>query len=329
MLPKMTKILKNLELTELHVHVGSAVSPTMMWEMAHEQGIKLPTKDYWKFETMVTMHQTKPYEKYLKIYDLLEMIQSSPEAMFTAMQTAISGAYRKNNITTIELRFNPILRSRHGERDIDHIIVFSLQGMERACLKYPVKAGVILSMDRRLSVKANEAIVEKAIMYQNRGVVGVDLAGPVKNQKFEIKEMKKVVSKARKAGLGVTIHTGEATGVDEMWQVVTELKPDRIGHGIACVNDKKLMRQLVKEKIVLEICPTSNLNTQVVKDYDHFKQIFETLMEFGVKFTINTDGPELHQVNLREEFKRLIEHKVLTEEQIIKANKMATKARFV
>ena len=322
------KFLDGVELTELHTHVGASVSPTMLWEMAHNQGIKLPTKDYWQFEKLITLQHKENLEDYLKKFELTELIQSSPEAMFTAMETAVSGAFRKNNITTLELRYNPIFRNRRGERDLDHTIVFSLQGLERACLKYPVRAGVILCLDRRLSVNLNKIIVAKAIKYKNRGVVGIDLAGPYTGA-IKAKMIKGLVSEAKAAGLGVTIHTGETPDVQEMWQVVLELKPDRIGHGIACVQDKKLMRYLAKEKIVLEICPTSNLNTRAVKDYRQLKAIFNSLLEYGVRFTINTDGPEMQQVNLKEEFRRLFVNHILTEKQLLAANQTAKKASFI
>jgi len=320
--------LAKLELTELHTHVGASVSPTMLWEMAHNQGIKLPTKDYWQFEKMITLQHKENLNDYLKKFELTELIQSSPEAMFTAMETAVSGAFRKNNITTLELRYNPIYRNRRGERDLDHTIVFSLQGMERAMLKYPVRAGVILCMDRRLPLAANRIIVQKAIKYKSRGVVGIDLAGSYDGP-IKAKMIKGLVKEAKAAGLGVTIHTGETPDVNEMWEVVRELKPDRIGHGIACVKDVKLMRYLAQTKTVLEICPTSNINTKVVKDYSEFKKIFTSLIDHGVKFTLNTDGPEMQQVNLREEFRRLLQNGVLTQVELIRANETARKASFI
>lgn len=320
--------LAKLELTELHTHVGASVSPTMLWEMAHNQGIKLPTKDYWAFERMITLQHKENLNEYLKKFELTELIQSSPEAMFTAMETAVSGAFRKNNITTLELRYNPIYRNRRGERDLDHTIVYSLQGIERACLKYPVRAGVILCMDRRLPVAANKIIVEKAIRYKHRGVVGIDLAGAYTGA-IKAREIRGLVEKARAAGLGVTIHTGETPDVKEMWEVINELKPDRVGHGIACVADPKLMRLLSQRKTVLEICPTSNINTKAVADYKQFVRIFAALNQYGVKYTINTDGSEMQQVNLREEFRRLLANKVLTQDQLIKANETAKKASFI
>jgi adenosine deaminase len=305
----------------------------MLWEIAHDQGIRLPTKNYWEFEKMITIHESKDYEEYLKMYDWTEKIQSSPEALFLGIQNIISGAYRKNNITRIELRFNPILRNRQGERDLDHLIVFALQGMERAMLKYPVKAGIILMMDRRFSDKENEGVVKKAIKYRNRGVVGIDLAGPIKRNEnakaFSPKQIQHLVEEARANGLGITIHTGEATGLDEMWEVVELLKPDRIGHGIACVKDKKLMQRLVADDIVLETCPTSNLNTKLLSGLDEMREQYKILKENNVKFTINTDGPEMQLISLRAEFLKLFDNNILTQEDLIKANQIATECTFI
>lgn len=325
--------LEGVELTELHTHLGFSVSATMLWELAHDQGLKLPTKDYWEFARMVTFYESKGYEEYLKLYDLTEKIQSSPEALFIAAQNAISGAYRKNNITTLELRFNPILRCRGGERDLDHLIIFTLQGMERAMLKYPVRAGIILMMDRRLSHHENEAIVKKAIRYRDRGVVGVDLAGPVdrndQSRTFSPTDIADLVLLARSNGLGVTVHTGEATGTEEMWEVVRVLKPDRIGHGIASVRDPKLMEHLANTRTVLETCPTSNLHTKLVRDYDHMRSVYRSFLDHGVLFTINTDGPEMQNISMRHEYELLVSQGILTPEEILRANSTAYAASFL
>ena len=108
---KSTNNRKFGELTELHVHVGSAVDPPIMWEIAHEQGIKLPTKNYWEFEKLITVEGTTTHENYLALFHWTELIQSSPEAIETSVYSMASGAYRKNNITTLEIRFNPMKRN--------------------------------------------------------------------------------------------------------------------------------------------------------------------------------------------------------------------------
>src|SRR5437867_12203438 len=170
------------ELTELHVHLGGPADPTAPGGIAHEQGIRLPTKDYWEFVDLITVgkRERKSFEDFLALYRWTELIQSSPVAVEESVYEVVSGAYRKANITTLELRYNPMKRNRGGERDPDRIIVASIRGLERALLEYPLTAGLILSCDRTFSYAQNEILIDKAIAYRDRGVVGVDMAGPAK-----------------------------------------------------------------------------------------------------------------------------------------------------
>src|SRR6476469_11108364 len=135
-------------LTELHCHLGGAVAPAIMWGIAHSQGIRLPTKDYWEFRDMITVspRRGRSFEGYLQLFHWTELIQSSPLAVERSVYEVVGGAYRKNNVTTIELRFNPMKRNRGGEQDLDHIISAAIRGMDRAQLEYPVKPGLILCL---------------------------------------------------------------------------------------------------------------------------------------------------------------------------------------
>src|SRR5262249_56688548 len=117
-------------------------------------------------------------------------------------------------ITTLELRFNPMKRNRGGERDLDHIILAAIRGVDRASIEYPqVRAGLILMMDRTFDVRLNEIIVEKAVRWASRGIVGVDIAGPrPRGARYEYTQIEPMVELAREAGLGVTIHVGPEGG---------------------------------------------------------------------------------------------------------------------
>lgn len=316
------------ELTELHVHIGSAVDPPIMWEIAHEQGIKLPTKNYWEFEKLITVSEDTTYKKYLDLFRWTELIQSSPEAMEKSIYSIASGAYRKNEITTLEVRFNPMLRNRGGERDLDHIILASIHGMERAMLSYPISMGIILMCDRRFSPELNGIIAKKAIKYSKRGVIGIDVAGPIEPN-FNFASIVEPIKSCKKAGMGITIHTGEATGADEMMQVIRLLEPDRIGHGVRAVEDDNVMKKLKERNITLEICPTSNVNTQVVKNISDFRNIFDAFKSHGVPFTINTDGPEMLRTNLIGEYNLLLDNGILTKEDLQKASETARQASFI
>src|SRR5438128_1134298 len=105
------------DLTDLHIHLGSSSTPHFLWELAHDRGIKLPEKDYWRFIKSVTITKKTTYDKYLKFFDLTELIQSSPRSIEKSVHNAISVAYRRADVRRIEMRFNPMLRNRSGTTD--------------------------------------------------------------------------------------------------------------------------------------------------------------------------------------------------------------------
>jgi adenosine deaminase len=269
-----------------------------------------------------------------RIYHLSELIQSSPLAVERSVHSAIGGAYRSQGITTLELRFNPMKRNRGGERDLDHIILAAIRGLDIAGLEYPqVRAGLILMMDRTFTARQNEIIVEKAIAWASRGVVGVDIAGPRPNgERYDYRQVQPMVEEARAAGLGVTIHVGEEggdMGREELAEVLEVLRPDRIGHGILAAGDEELMRDLKEAEVVLEICPTSNLLTKALPDEDAVRDVFRTFVEHGVRFTIATDGPEMMHTHLRDEFELLLRIGALTQDELDETNLRGHESSFV
>ena len=301
-----------------------------MWGIAHAQGIRLPIKDYWEFREMITVspRRGRSFDGYLQLFHWTELIQSSPLAVERATYEVIGGAYRKSHVTTMELRFNPMKRNRGGEQDLDHIISAAIRGMDRAMLEYPVRPGLILCLDRAFPTQLNEIIAEKAMAYRDRGVVGVDIAGP-ESAGFHPADYRALFRRARKLGLGTTVHTGESGPVEEIAVVIEQLEPDRIGHGVKSAYDQRAMGMIRERGITLEICPTSNLNSRVVSGWDEFRWIFETFRRNEVRFTINTDGPEMLKTYIRDELTSLARHGILSIEELEQAADWAREASFV
>jgi len=323
-------------LAELHTHLGGSVASDTMWSLAHEQGIALPVKDYWEFDRLVTVSDPRGVpnlDALDAIYHWTELIQSSPLAVERSVHGAIGGAYRSQGITTLELRFNPMKRNRGGERDLDHIILAAIRGLDLAELEYPqVRAGLILMMDRTFTDEQNAVIVEKAIRWASRGIVGVDIAGPrPRGERYPYRDLAPLVEEARGAGLGVTIHVGEEggdQGVEEIAEVVETLAPDRIGHGILAAREPGLMRELAARGIVLEICPTSNLLTKALAGEHELRSTIRAFVEHEVPFTIATDGPEMMRTRLRDEFELLLRVGALDEIGLREANARGHEAAF-
>jgi adenosine deaminase len=324
-------------LAELHTHLGGSVASDIMWSLAHEQGIALPTRDYWEFDRMVTVSDPRgvpDLDSLDRIYHLTELIQSSPQAVERSVHAAIGGAYRSQGITTLELRFNPMKRNRGGERDLDHVILAATRGLDLASLEYPqVRAGLILMMDRTFSAEQNMIIVEKALRYRARGIVGIDIAGPRPGgARYDYTQIREHVELARDGGLGVTIHVGEeggAFGIEEIGEVVESLRPERLGHGILAARDGELMEAIREAEITLEVCPTSNLLTKALADEEAVRETFHSFVANGVPFTIATDGPEMMRTHLRDEFELLLRIGALDEHELEAANARGHEASFV
>ena len=327
----------HLELADLHIHVGAAVAPHILWSIAHDQGFKLPVQTFWEFRDLVTAkpEQISNLNDYLAIlHEWTEKIQSSPSAIERSIYEVIGKEFRSSNVSLIELRFNPMKRNLDGERDLDHIIHAALRGMDRACLEYGVRAGLIFCLAREFPLELNEIIVKKAVKYRARGVVGIDLAGPEMHTLelgAEVDGYRDLFARARAAGMGTTVHTGETqyTAVPGVLAVLEKLRPSRIGHGVAAAASDEAVRKLQETGTVLEICPSSNLRTHAVSDLEALGAALRTFEEGGVRYTINTDGPYLLNTHLRFEYQMLLDAGILTDSQVERVNAVAHAATFI
>ncbi len=277
MTPPFLVDLRRSGLAELHTHLGGSVHPAVMWTLAHEQGIALPVKDYWDFESLISIADPRGVDGLPEldaIYQWTELIQSSPLAVERSVHGAIGGAYRRQNITTLELRFNPMKRNRGGERDLDHIILAAIRGLDRAELEYPqVRCGLILMMDRTFTLDQNAIIVEKAIRWAPRGIVGVDIAGPRPAPgRYPYRDLAPLVRDGprRRPRRDDPRRRGGRRGRpgrDRRGRRGAAPRAHRPRHPRRAAT-RRLMRALRDAGIVLEICPTSNLLTKALPDED-------------------------------------------------------------
>ncbi len=327
-------------LAELHAHLGGGVDPASMWELAHEQGIKLPFDDYWAFAGAASVGSgVSGLDGLDQIYHLTELIQSSPDGVFRSVHSMLGGAYRSQRITTHEVRFNPAKRNRGGERDLDAIIMSAVHAADRAMLEYPIRAGIIVMMDRGFSPELNAAIIDKAVRFAGRGIVGVDIGGPRPGgpgARYDYAALAPLVAKARDAGLAVTFHAGEegvnapdpTPFVAELAEVV-DLGVDRIGHGIIAAFDTGVAQRIADKGIVLEVCPTSNVKTRAVRDEQQMAEIVFSLRDAGIEVVIATDGPEMIGTRLRAEYAMLVRLGAITRDDARAMNARAHEVSFL
>jgi len=308
---------------DLHIHLGGAVPSSVLWEILCDNGLRTEYVDFTTFHDSLTARpdEVKSLDDFLgRYFQVTEEIQSSPSAASVSAYQVVAKAYRRAQVDSVELRFNPQKRMRHGLHTMDAIILAVMQGLERASLHYGVATGIILSLGRDLSLEANWQIIEAAIKWRSRGslngangVVGIDMAGPesrsLELSKPWMSEVSAMMEKARAAGLKITYHVGESagTGPAGLLNVIESIRPDRIGHGIELRNAEgkmkdTLIKLLRENSTCMEICPTVNLVTRVVPDYACVANFVKTLARNEIPFCINTDNPYLIHTNLKQEY---------------------------
>jgi adenosine deaminase len=320
------------QLAELHTHLGGSVPTHILWEIAHATGVATGVSDYWEFARKVSVPDegVDGLDPLDDIYELSERIQSSPDAVERAVHALISGGYRKQRITTVEVRFNPAKRNRSAEIDLDHVVLAACRAVDRASIEYPaVRAGVVLMCDRTFTADLNDVIVAKALRWRDRGVVGVDLGGPRPHPgRYDYTVHEASFTEARNAGLGVTVHCGEDGDPEEIGEVVETIRPHRIGHGVLAHLDPTVLGAAIDASVVFEWCPTSNLRTGVFDSVAELADAYRSMIGAGARFTVSTDGPAMMRTQLRDEYGLLVSAGVIDVNGARSANQLAHDVSF-
>jgi adenosine deaminase len=322
------------KLGDLHAHIGGAVPASVLWEILCEQGLQTPHKTFQAFQKALTAdaNSVENLDEFLgKYFHITEAIQSSPAALSQSAYQAVAKAHRRSDVEFIEMRFNPAKRLRGGIHSIDAILLAALQGLEKASLHYNVETSAILSLGRDCSLETNTNIVEAAIRWKGhrqglaKGIVAIDMAGS-ESQKLEekpewLKAITHLFRRAQDAGLKTTYHIGETkdSGWQGVRQILHQIRPNRIGHGVQLRNAPKDQKQRIYDILAttntcLEICPTVNLVTNSISNIQELRGFTKELFSHQVPFTVCTDNPYLVHTNLKSELDLLFPNPSQTKE---------------
>lgn len=287
---------KKLPKIELHCHLDGSVRPETIIELAKIEGIELPSYD---IET-ITNIMTAPMEctslnEYLEKFEIPVAIMQSKENLKRITYELMEDS-AKENIKYIEIRFAPLLHTNKGLSS-EEIIQSVLEGIKEGEKNYDIKGNLILSFLRHMPAETIYEVIEAGKKYLGDGVVAIDLCAS--EDKGFCEKFIQPFLLGKEYGYKVTIHAGE-TGIGEnVLDAVQMLGAERIGHGIHIKNCKEAY-DIVKEKnIVLEMCPTSNVQTKAVDSFE-----VHPILDFhkdGIKVTINTDNRTVSNTTLTKE----------------------------
>lgn len=322
----LSEAVRALPKIELHRHLEGALRLDTLLEIAEEFGIEMPEYDT---ETLRPFVQMMPYEPrnmqhFLAKFLTLRQFFRSLEIVKTMTREAVIDA-ALDNIKYFELRFTPPALCNITHASFDEVVELVCDTAKQAAIEYNIEVRLIVSMNRHESVAVGEQVLEAALRHRDRGVVALDLAG--REPGFSAIPFRSVFKKAKSEGLGVTIHAGEWEGAQSVWDAVGNLGADRVGHGIRAIEDPGILNVLTTRGIVLETCPSSNLDSGVVENLESHP--LPKLDREGVLTTINTDDPLVSNITLTEEIVRVMEHMNFTMEDVKRQILNAANAAFL
>lgn len=287
---------KKLPKIELHCHLDGSVRPETIIELAKIEGIKLPSYDIETIKNiMIAPMECTSLNEYLEKFEIPVAIMQSKENLKRITYELMEDS-AKENIKYIEIRFAPLLHTNKGLSS-EEIIQSVLEGIKEGEKNYDIKGNLILSFLRHMPAETIYEVIEAGKKYLGDGVVAIDLCAS--EDKGFCEKFIQPFLLGKEYGYKVTIHAGE-TGIGEnVLDAVQMLGAERIGHGIHIKNCKEAY-DIVKEKnIVLEMCPTSNVQTKAVDSFE-----VHPILDFhkdGIKVTINTDNRTVSNTTLTKE----------------------------
>jgi adenosine deaminase len=235
----------------------------------------------------------------------------------------VEDAYREG-IDYIELRFSPYFMAEPHQLDPAGVVESVLQGLQEGRDAYEIEVNAIGIISRTYGPDQGWVELEALLAYKDQ-IQALDLAGDEVN--FPGKLFVEHFEEGRKAGWKITVHAGEETGPDSIWQAIEELGAKRIGHGVSAIQDPLLMDYLVDHRVGLESNLTSNVQTKVVDTYQEHP--LRQFLEKGILATINTDDPGISAIDLAYEYEQAAPAAGLNENQIKQAQKNALEVAFI
>jgi aminodeoxyfutalosine deaminase len=278
---------------ELHVHLEATLRPERLLEIARRNDYPLPVDTV---EGVRDLYRFRDFDHFIEVWILVTNALRRADD-FRQLVVDYAAEASNHGAVYVEGIFSPIERTWRGV-GWDEIFEGYCDGVQDAKERVGIEVRLTPDITRGAPVDDAVRMVEHAIRYRERGVVGVGLGG--EESMYPPEPFEPAFRRAVDAGLGSVPHAGEVVGPSSIWGALRTLQPSRIRHGIRAVQDRALMEELRDRGIVLDVCPVSNLRTRAVASPEVHP--LPELVAFGIPCSISTDDPEMFDTDLTREY---------------------------
>ncbi len=288
---------KQLPLIDLHRHLDGNIRPKTIWQLAQKNNIQLPTDNFESFLPHVQITDSEAdLIAFLKKLDWGVGVLKTLDDVVRIGYENVEDAFNAD-IDYAELRFSPYYIAMAHNLPIEGVVEAIIEGVNQGKEKFATKINLIGILSRTFGIEHCQTELNALLAYKN-DLVAIDLAGDEYN--FPGSLFESHFKQARDAGLNISVHAGEAAGAESVWHAIEKLGATRIGHGVACAKDKKLMDYMREHQISLESCLTSNYQTGTIKNLANHP--VKTFLANDLLVCLNTDDPAVENIELADEF---------------------------
>lgn len=315
----MIDFIQQLPKAELHLHIEGSFEPELMFAIADRNGIQLP---YTSVEELKKAYQFNNLQEFLDLYYAGAGVLLHEHDFYDLTWAYLSKVHAQN-VVHVEVFFDP---QTHTERGVsfDTVIKGIYKALEDGKQKLGISFKLIMSYLRHLDEDSAFETLNNGLRYKDWiHAVGLDsseLGNPP--SKF-----KNVFEASAKAGFVTVAHAGEEGPADYVWEALHHLNIARLDHGNRSLEDDLLVEELVNRKMGLTVCPLSNLKLCVVKDMDLHP--IRTMLNKGLKATVNSDDPAYFGGYMNENYLAIAESLQLTKSELVQLAKNAFEVSFM
>lgn len=291
--------LRAMPKVELHVHMEGAIQPETLLTLARRNGKPLP------FDTVEALREWVRFEDFPHFVEVYVAITNclTTVADIELIAREFLAGQAAQNVVHSEVTYTPYTVWQLTGIPFTEQIAAINRARAWAEDVHGVSMALVTDIAREVTVEKGHVTADWAIEYFGRGVDAFGLGG------YEVghppEKHTAPYARARAAGLPSVPHAGETEGPASIWGALRELKAERIGHGVRCLEDPALVDELRARQIPLEVCPSSNVCLGVVESLEAHP--LPRLIDEGLYVTINSDDPPLFDTSLNDEYVRCAE----------------------
>ncbi len=327
------EMIKRIPKVELHDHLDGGVRPETIVELAKEYKVELPTNDPVDLaEWLCRGANRKSLRLYLEGFGIALSVMQTPEALERIAREALEDL-AADNVVYAEIRFAPVLHLS-DKMNLESVVRSVLRGLEEGKKKTGVEYGLLLCTMRSQTVSLETA--ELAVSFREKGVVGFDLAGD--EYGHPPKKHLDAFEYIRRKNFNITIHAGEAFGMESIWQAIQYCGAHRIGHATRLIEDMMVhgtriekmgsLSSFIRDKrIPMEVCLSSNVHTGAASSFDEHP--FPIYYRNNFRVFLCTDNRLMSNTTLGKELYLAVKHYNLTLRDLEKMTINAMKSSFI